>query len=166
MIISEKRDAKAAKYRVKDIPFPYTSRAQYERSLEAPLGREWNTRLGHQKAVLPRVSAKVSYFISYSSTSVGTIWMTNTLASDGYGNRTFGKTVMSRDEHLHILMYRNGFNCRRLCIYYSPSLSCEVIITSVHSVPFNDVVEGHGVFPKTLPLMHRNRAGIFPVPRA
>ncbi|KAG8979889.1 hypothetical protein FRC05_007332 [Tulasnella sp. 425] len=63
VIISEKRDAKAAKYQVKDIPFPYTSRAQYERSLEAPLGREWNTRLGHQKAVLPRVSAKMGTVI-------------------------------------------------------------------------------------------------------
>lgn len=63
VIISEKRDVKAAKYQVKDIPFPYTSRAQYERSLEAPLGTEWNTRLGHQKAILPRVVAKMGTVI-------------------------------------------------------------------------------------------------------
>ncbi|KAG8982357.1 hypothetical protein FRB90_006859 [Tulasnella sp. 427] len=63
VMVSEKRDLKASKYQIKDIPFPYTSRAQYERSLEVPLGTEWNTRLGHQKAVLPRVSAKMGVAI-------------------------------------------------------------------------------------------------------
>ncbi|KAK2462885.1 hypothetical protein APHAL10511_005083 [Amanita phalloides] len=58
VIISERRDKKAAKYMVKDLPFPYTSKAQFERSIETPLGAEWNTRVGFQRATLPRVVTK------------------------------------------------------------------------------------------------------------
>ncbi|KAJ6592326.1 Utp14-domain-containing protein [Mycena vulgaris] len=63
VIISEKRDKKAAKYQVKDLPYPFTSRAQYERSMEAPLGAEWNTRVGFQKGTLPRVVKKMGMVI-------------------------------------------------------------------------------------------------------
>lgn len=59
VIISEKRDKKAAKYMVKDLPYPYTSKAQHERSLQTPIGTEWNTRLGFQRGTLPRVVKKV-----------------------------------------------------------------------------------------------------------
>jgi len=59
VIISEKRDKKAAKYMVKDLPYPYTSKAQFERSIDTPLGIEWNTRLGFQRATLPKVVKKV-----------------------------------------------------------------------------------------------------------
>jgi len=58
VIISEKRDKKAAKYTIKDLPYPYTSKAQYERSLQTPIGTEWNTRLGFQRGTLPRVTKK------------------------------------------------------------------------------------------------------------
>jgi U3 small nucleolar RNA-associated protein 14 len=60
VIISEKKDKKAQKYLVKDLPFPYTSKAQFERRMEIPLGMEWNTRTTFQKATLPRVVKKVS----------------------------------------------------------------------------------------------------------
>ncbi|KAJ7097272.1 Utp14-domain-containing protein [Mycena belliarum] len=63
LIISEKRDRKAAKYQVADLPYPFTSRAQYERSMEAPLGAEWNTRVGFQKGTLPRVVKKMGVVI-------------------------------------------------------------------------------------------------------
>ena len=43
IIISEKRDKKAGKYFVKDLPYPYTSKAQFKRAMETPLGAEWNT---------------------------------------------------------------------------------------------------------------------------
>ena len=46
---------------VKDLPYPYTSKAQYERSLQTPIGTEWNTRLGFQRGTLPRVVKKVCY---------------------------------------------------------------------------------------------------------
>lgn len=60
VIISEKRDKKAAKYQVKDLPYPYTSKAQFERSIDTPLGTEWNTRVGFQRGTLPKVTKKVS----------------------------------------------------------------------------------------------------------
>ncbi|KAK0194413.1 Utp14-domain-containing protein [Armillaria mellea] len=63
VIISEKRDKKAAKYLVKDLPYPYTSKAQFERGMEQPLGVEWNTRVGFQKATLPRVVKKVGIVV-------------------------------------------------------------------------------------------------------
>jgi len=46
---------------VKDLPYPYTSKAQYERCLQTPIGTEWNTRLGFQRGTLPRVVKKVRY---------------------------------------------------------------------------------------------------------
>ena len=61
VIISERHDKKAAKYMVKDLPFPYTSKAQFERSIQNPLGAEWNTRVGFQRATLPRVVTKVRH---------------------------------------------------------------------------------------------------------
>ncbi|KAJ7289226.1 Utp14-domain-containing protein [Mycena rebaudengoi] len=63
VIISEKRDKKAAKYQVNDLPYPFTSRAQFERRMEAPLGVEWNTRVGFQKGTLPRVVKKMGMVI-------------------------------------------------------------------------------------------------------
>jgi U3 small nucleolar RNA-associated protein 14 len=44
----------------KDLPYPYTSRAQFERSLSTPVGTEWNTRVGFQRGTLPKVVKKVS----------------------------------------------------------------------------------------------------------
>ncbi|KAJ7638698.1 Utp14-domain-containing protein [Roridomyces roridus] len=63
IIISEKRDKKAAKYQVKDLPYPYTSRAQYERSMETPIGTEWNTRVAFQRGTLPKVIKKMGVVI-------------------------------------------------------------------------------------------------------
>lgn len=60
VIISEKRDKKASKYMVKDLPYPYTSKAQFERRMEQPLGVEWNTRVGFQRGTLPKVTKKVN----------------------------------------------------------------------------------------------------------
>ncbi|CAE6517942.1 unnamed protein product [Rhizoctonia solani] len=63
IIISEKKDKKAAKYLVKDLPYPYTSKEQFARSMATPIGTEWNTRVTHQRAVLPRVVKKMGTVI-------------------------------------------------------------------------------------------------------
>ncbi|KAH8991945.1 Utp14-domain-containing protein [Lactarius akahatsu] len=63
VIISEKRDKKAAKYLVQDLPYPYTGKAQFERSLENPLGKEWNTRTATQRATLPKITKKIGTII-------------------------------------------------------------------------------------------------------
>jgi len=64
VIISEKRDKKASKYLVKDLPFPYTSKAQFERNMDTPIGTEWNTRVGFQRSTLPKVVKKMGTVIT------------------------------------------------------------------------------------------------------
>lgn len=59
VIINEKLDKKASKYKAKDLPFPYTSAAQYEAAMRTPIGAEWNTRTQHQRLTLPRVTTKM-----------------------------------------------------------------------------------------------------------
>lgn len=58
VIINQKRDKKADKFKSDDVPYPYTSRAQYEMAMRNPLGPEWNTRTQHQRMTLPRVLTK------------------------------------------------------------------------------------------------------------
>ena len=60
VIISEKKDKKAVKYLAKDVPYPYTSAAQYEQSLRQPTGVEWTTRTTHQRLTMPKLTKKVS----------------------------------------------------------------------------------------------------------
>ncbi|KAF8555092.1 Utp14-domain-containing protein [Imleria badia] len=66
VILSEKRDKKAAKYRVRELPYPYTSHAQFERRMAVPLGSEWNTRVGFQRGTMPRVVKKVRAVVSFA----------------------------------------------------------------------------------------------------
>ena len=43
VMISERRVKTAAKYKITEIPHPFTTREEYERSLQMPLGGELNT---------------------------------------------------------------------------------------------------------------------------
>ncbi|KAF1922959.1 Utp14-domain-containing protein [Didymella exigua CBS 183.55] len=58
VIINEKTVKPNKKYLAGQLPFPFESREQYERSLRLPKGREWTTKKTHQDAVLPRVLVK------------------------------------------------------------------------------------------------------------
>ncbi|SNX86829.1 related to UTP14 - subunit of U3-containing small subunit processome complex [Melanopsichium pennsylvanicum] len=64
VIISEKRDKKQDKYQLKDLPYPYTSLAQYKSSMQQPLGKEWNTRIETQRLNMPRVIKKPGKIIT------------------------------------------------------------------------------------------------------
>lgn len=64
VILSERRDRKAAKYLIKDLPFPYTSASQHEMALRQPLGPEWSTALQQRKATMPNVLVKPGVLIS------------------------------------------------------------------------------------------------------
>jgi U3 small nucleolar RNA-associated protein 14 len=57
---------------VKDLPYPYTSKAQFERAMENPLGAEWNTRVAFQRGTLPKVVKKVcdNYFFPATLTQI------------------------------------------------------------------------------------------------
>lgn len=58
VIISEKRVKKNGQYLAGQLPFPYTTRAEYERSMRMPVGGEWNTKTVVQKNTTPRVIVK------------------------------------------------------------------------------------------------------------
>jgi len=46
---------KSVKYMVSDIPHPFENKEQYEKSLRAPVGKEWSTVSTHKEAIRPRV---------------------------------------------------------------------------------------------------------------
>ena len=58
MIISEKRVKKNAKYLAGQLPHPFETKAQYERSLRLPIGPEWTTKETFQGMTKPRVLMK------------------------------------------------------------------------------------------------------------
>ena len=55
VIVSQARLKKADKYLAKELPFPYETRAQYERGLRVPVGGEWNAKVVVQGMTAPRV---------------------------------------------------------------------------------------------------------------
>ena len=50
---SVKRDKKAAQFTTAGVPFPFSTREQFERSLRQPLGKEWNTAASHKSLTAP-----------------------------------------------------------------------------------------------------------------
>ncbi|KAL2264773.1 hypothetical protein VTJ83DRAFT_7283 [Remersonia thermophila] len=58
VIISEKRVKKNDKYLASQLPHPFESQHQYERSLRLPMGPEWSTKETFQDATKPRVILK------------------------------------------------------------------------------------------------------------
>jgi U3 small nucleolar RNA-associated protein 14 len=58
VIINEKRAKPTVKYMASQLPFPFESREQYEKSLRVPKGKEWTTKRTFQDATRPRVIVK------------------------------------------------------------------------------------------------------------
>ncbi|KID67562.1 Utp14 protein, partial [Metarhizium hybridum] len=58
VIINEKRIKKNDRYLATQLPHPFESRAQYERSLRLPVGPEWMTKETFQDSTKPRVLMK------------------------------------------------------------------------------------------------------------
>ncbi|KAJ9151235.1 U3 small nucleolar RNA-associated protein 14 [Pleurostoma richardsiae] len=58
VVITEKKVKKNDKYLATQLPHPFESREQYERSLRLPLGPEWMTKESFQDATKPRVIVK------------------------------------------------------------------------------------------------------------
>ncbi|KIX04097.1 uncharacterized protein Z518_07650 [Rhinocladiella mackenziei CBS 650.93] len=58
VIINEKQVKKNSKYLASELPHPFESRQQYERSLRLPLGPEWTTKSTFQDGTKPRVLLK------------------------------------------------------------------------------------------------------------
>lgn len=58
VIINEKRVKANTKYMSAQLPFPFETKEQYERSLRLPKGPEWTTKKTFQQATKPRVMVK------------------------------------------------------------------------------------------------------------
>ncbi|KAK6541288.1 hypothetical protein TWF694_008646 [Orbilia ellipsospora] len=58
LVVNQKLSKKSEKYLATNIPYPFESREQYERSLRFPIGQEWATKQAHQDLVTPKVIIK------------------------------------------------------------------------------------------------------------
>ncbi|CBX91523.1 similar to small nucleolar ribonucleoprotein complex subunit Utp14 [Plenodomus lingam JN3] len=58
VIINEKRVKPNVAYMATQLPFPFETKEQYERSLRLPKGREWTSKRAHQESTRPRVVVK------------------------------------------------------------------------------------------------------------
>ena len=58
VIISERKDRKASKYLVPDLPHPFTGTREFDRHLAVPLGPEWATAVTMREQTMPSVVTK------------------------------------------------------------------------------------------------------------
>ena len=63
VILSERRVKTSSKYKIADVPHPFTSREEYERSLQMPLGDEWNAAHIVKKNVKPEILTRAGRII-------------------------------------------------------------------------------------------------------
>ncbi|KAI8972069.1 small-subunit processome [Pilobolus umbonatus] len=63
VIISEKKNKKLEKYQSTTIPYPFKNKEQYERSLQTPMGEDWNTSSMFGKLNKPRIITKLGQVI-------------------------------------------------------------------------------------------------------
>ena len=63
LILNEHKDEKVKKHMVKNVPFPYTSVADFEASIRAPVGETFVPRTAFKKMVKPRVEVKAGSLI-------------------------------------------------------------------------------------------------------
>lgn len=64
VVISERWDRKAAKYGTPAVPYPFDSRATYDRSLRQPLGRDFNTDEAFRCAPRQAVKSRCVYTLT------------------------------------------------------------------------------------------------------
>lgn len=58
VIINERVNKKNEKYLADKVPYPYKTWEQYERSLQTPLGQDWNSKQSYKKMNAERVVTK------------------------------------------------------------------------------------------------------------
>jgi U3 small nucleolar RNA-associated protein 14 len=63
VIVNQKRVKKNVSYMASMLPFPFTNRAEYERSIRMPIGAEWNVKETFQDSTKPRVLVKAGSVI-------------------------------------------------------------------------------------------------------
>ncbi|XP_057306548.1 U3 small nucleolar RNA-associated protein 14 homolog A-like isoform X1 [Hydractinia symbiolongicarpus] len=55
VIINETRNEKLARHQVSEVPFPYSNKTEFERSIRQPIGEHWNTPSVYGKLTEPRI---------------------------------------------------------------------------------------------------------------
>uniref|UniRef100_T1JCA3 Tubulin--tyrosine ligase-like protein 9 n=1 Tax=Strigamia maritima TaxID=126957 RepID=T1JCA3_STRMM len=55
VILKEDKDKKLAKLQVSAVPFPFGNSYYFEKSMQVPLGKDWNTETGFRKLITPKV---------------------------------------------------------------------------------------------------------------
>uniref|UniRef100_A0A4W3H3Y8 UTP14A small subunit processome component n=1 Tax=Callorhinchus milii TaxID=7868 RepID=A0A4W3H3Y8_CALMI len=63
VIISEKRDIAVAGFQVSELPFPFSHREHFEKSIRAPIGKTWNTEKATKRLTLPKIVTKMGAII-------------------------------------------------------------------------------------------------------
>ncbi|OQR91532.1 U3 small nucleolar RNA-associated protein [Achlya hypogyna] len=63
VLINEKKDKKAAKFMCATVPYPFTSREQYELAMRNPLGSDWNTTKAANELTAPAVMLRAGKII-------------------------------------------------------------------------------------------------------
>ena len=63
VIIREKQDKKSKTFTCSSLPYPFTSRAQYELAMRNPLGQDWNTMKSNQQMTQPKVITRAGTII-------------------------------------------------------------------------------------------------------
>lgn len=63
VIITEKRNSAFGLHQVSSLPFPFENQAQFESTIRAPLGRNWNTERTVKKMTTPRVVTQLGAII-------------------------------------------------------------------------------------------------------
>ena len=58
VIINQNVGAKQKEFVVEGVPFPFTSREQYERAMRQPLGREWNSSTSFANLTKPEIKTR------------------------------------------------------------------------------------------------------------
>jgi len=58
VIINQKRVKKNVDYLASSLPFPFTNRTEYERSIRMPIGGEWNVKKSFVENTKPRIIVK------------------------------------------------------------------------------------------------------------
>lgn len=64
VLINEKKDKRAAKFVVQDVPYPFTSREEYEMAMRNPLGSDWNTPASTNALTVPKVMKRAGKIIN------------------------------------------------------------------------------------------------------
>ncbi|XP_052808908.1 U3 small nucleolar RNA-associated protein 14 homolog A-like isoform X1 [Mya arenaria] len=102
VIISEKKNEAVKKHQVSEVPFPYTSADQFEKSIRAPLGKTWNPEMVYKQMVKPKVVTQMGKIISPMDKSEAFANRKEEVKGDldGDKEKKFGKSKM-KDNKKH-----------------------------------------------------------------